>query len=219
MAATAAATIVAAGIMAAGAAMAGDYYRYGPDYSRQTNTKYGYRFVRPANPHAYLEEALASVAEMGGPEPGALTAQAQWYTGTLSLALQGGYTGQADRVDPQQLNGGFIKGEVRYFLGANLMLSGSLGYTGVREEAASIHGLRWGASVETMTYALPVPVSFYLAYQGNHGEWSMNDKQHNDNAIWAGFRLRLDQSSLFDTDRKNVGASLSGLSPIGGGLR
>ncbi|MFO1183400.1 MAG: hypothetical protein U1E56_01275 [Bauldia sp.] len=189
-----AAAAIVATVLAAGPAGA-------TDFGRQTNVYKAHKVK--LDPNAYLAETLETVNEMGEPKPGGIAAQGQWLTGAVSLSFQGGYTGQLDRFDPNQVNGAFLNGEVHYFLGENLMLGGSLGYTGIREEAATIHGFRWGASVETLL-PMTLPVSVFLAYQGNHGEWTLNDKKHDDNAVKAGFRLRLDQGSLFETDRKNA---------------
>lgn len=96
--------------------------------------------------------------------------EAQRNLGNFTLGAQAGYTQTLEtraksNFTMSEPEGWYVHGIARWFAGANLMVAGDAGYSGL-SDANDDHAdaWRWGARIEYKPDA--IPVSGFLAYQG-----------------------------------------------------
>jgi hypothetical protein len=107
----------------------------------------------------------------------------------------------------------YARGEVRYFVSPNMVVSGNVGVAQVSYSSDDKIGvLQWGAKAE---YRFDdSPISIYAAYQGNHQSEPDEDEEWTVHAAMVGIKFSFGSDSL--QDAATSGATLRDYSPLTG---
>lgn len=129
----------------------------------------------------------------------------------IQLYGQLGYTkGFGDVDDVSAL---YARGEIRYFVSPNMVVSANLGAAQVSYSSDDeIGALQWGAKAE---YRFDdSPISMYAAYQGNHQSEPDEDEEWTVHAAIVGIKFNFGSDSL--QDAATTGATLRDYNPLTG---
>lgn len=129
----------------------------------------------------------------------------------IQLYGQVGYTkGFGDVDDVSAL---YARGEIRYFVNPNMMLSANIGAARVDYgKSDQIDAVRWGAKAE---YRFDdSPISIYAAYQGNYQTESDEDEEWTVHTALVGIKFNFGSDTLEDAAKS--GATLHDYNPITG---
>lgn len=129
----------------------------------------------------------------------------------IQLYGQVGYTkGFGDVDDVSAL---YARGEIRYFVNPNMMLSADIGAARVEYgKSDQIDAVRWGAKAE---YRFDdSPISIYAAYQGNYQTESDEDEEWTVHTALVGIKFNFGSDTLEDAAKS--GATLHDYNPITG---
>lgn len=133
--------------------------------------------------------------------------------GQVQLYGQAGLTRSLDtEVDYYDVSAPFVRGEARYFVDPNLMLSASAGYTHIVYDGADypIDGYSWGAAAE---YKFDEsPLSVFASYQGSYESEPDEDEAWAKHAVLVG--VKISDGTLEDAAK--TGATLRDYNPITG---
>lgn len=107
----------------------------------------------------------------------------------------------------------YARGEIRYFVSPNMVVSANVGVAQVSYSSDDeIGALQWGAKAE---YRFDdSPISIYASYQGNHQSEPDEDEEWTTHAAIVGIKFNFGSDSL--QDAATSGATLRDYNPLTG---